>query len=74
MPPVMHLRKEVRTFGVQYIGNSSGAAAAAAAAASADVVTRSSGSSNGGISRGSFRGAAVAATSAGIVRLGGSCS
>ena len=73
--PVMHLRKEGITFGVQYSSNSSGAAAAAAAAAaSADVVTRSSGSSNGGINRGSFRGAAVAATSAGIVRLGGSCS
>ena len=50
----MHLRKKIRRFGVQYIGNSSGAAAAAAAAASANVVTRSSGSSNGGINRGSL--------------------
>ena len=37
--------------------------------------TRSSGdSSSGGISRGSRRGAAVAATSAGVVALSGSCS
>ena len=44
MPPVIHLRKEGRSFGVQYIGNSSGAAAAAAAAAtaSADAVSRRS--------------------------------
>ena len=39
--PVMHLRKEGITFGVQYSSNSSGAAAAAAAAtASADAVSR----------------------------------